>query len=409
MKTLDVEFVRSHFPAFSQENLRGWGFFENAGGSYACAQVIDRLGRYYRETKLQPYGLYPASKRAGEEMDSARVRLAGLLNVGPDEISFGPSTSQNSYVIANAFASGLKDGDQIIVTNQDHEANSGVWRRLAVSGVEVLEWQVDPLSGELDLADLDALLSPRTRLVTMPHCSNIVGQINDVSWAAEKVHGVGALLLVDGVSYAPHGLPDIKSLGADIYLFSLYKTFGPHQGVIYARAQVLEQLENQGHYFNAGYPEKRLTPAGPDHAQIAATNGVIDYYEALYSHHFDDAAASLAEKAKQMNALFRAHEKNLVGQLLDYLGSRNDLRLIGPQGSEHKVATIAVQTRRSAVDVAGDLAAKKIMAGAGDFYAVRLLEALKVPLSPGVLRLSFVHYTKQSEIDQLIKALDQTL
>ncbi len=409
MKTLDVEFVRSQFPAFSQENLSGWGFFENAGGSYACAQVIDRLGRYYRETKLQPYGLYPASQRAGEEMDSARVRLAGLLNVAPDEISFGPSTSQNSYVIANAFRSGLKEGDQIIVTNQDHEANSGVWRRLAVSGVEVLEWQVDPLTGALDLADLDALLSPRTRLVTMPHCSNIVGQINDVSLAAEKVHGVGALLLVDGVSYAPHGLPDIKSLGADIYLFSLYKTFGPHQGVIYARAQVLAQLENQGHYFNAGYPEIRLTPAGPDHAQIAATNGVIDYYEALYSHHFDDAAASLAEKAKQMNALFRAHEKNLVGQLLDYLRSRNDLRIVGPQDSEHKVATIAVQTNRSAIDVAGDLAAKKIMAGAGDFYAVRLLEALKVPVSPGVLRLSFVHYTRQSEIDQLIKALDQTL
>ncbi len=408
MKTLDVEFVRSQFPAFSQENLRGWGFYENAGGSYACAQVIDRLGRYYRETKLQPYGLYPASQRAGEEMDSARVRLAGLLNVAPDEISFGPSTSQNSYVIANAFRSGLKDGDQIIVTNQDHEANSGVWRRLAVAGVEVLEWQVDPLTGELDLADLEALLSPRTRLVTMPHCSNIVGQINDVSLAAEKVHGVGALLLVDGVSYAPHGLPDIKSLGADIYLFSLYKTFGPHQGVIYARAQVLEELENQGHYFNAGYPEKRLTPAGPDHAQIAATNGVIDYYEALHSHHFD-AAGSLAEKAKQMNALFAAHEKNLVGQLLDYLRSRNDLRIVGPQDSEHKVATIAVQTNRSAVDVARDLAAKKIMAGAGDFYAVRLLEALKVPVSPGVLRLSFVHYTSQSEIDQLIKALDQTL
>jgi len=409
MKTLDVEFVRSQFPAFSQENLRGWGFFENAGGSYACAQVIDRLGRYYRETKLQPYGLYPASERAGEEMDSARVRLAGLLNVAPDEISFGPSTSQNSYVIANAFRAGLKEGDQIIVTNQDHEANSGVWRRLAVSGVEVLEWQVDPLTGALDPADLDALLTPRTRLVTMPHCSNIVGQINDVSLAAEKVHGVGALLLVDGVSYAPHGLPDIKSLGADIYLFSLYKTFGPHQGVIYARAQVLEELENQGHFFNAGYPEKRLTPAGPDHAQIAATNGVIDYYEALHSHHFDDAAGSLAEKAMQMNALFRAHEKNLVGQLLDYLRSRNDLRIVGPLDSAHKVGTIAVQTNRSAVDVARDLATKKIMAGAGDFYAVRLLEALKVPVSPGVLRLSFVHYTSQSEIDQLIKALDQTL
>jgi len=405
---LDIEFVRSQFPAFAQENLRGWGFFENAGGSYACGQVIDRLERYYRETKLQPYGMYPASKRAGQEMDSARTRLAGLLNVETNEISFGPSTSQNSYVIANAFRAALGEGDQIIVTNQDHEANSGVWRRLAGQGVEVLEWQVDPLTGQLDLADLDKLLGPRTRLVTMPHCSNIVGQINDVSAAAEKVHAAGALLLVDGVSYAPHGLPDLANLGADIYLFSLYKTFGPHQGIIYARAEVLVQLENQGHYFNAGYPEKRLTPAGPDHAQISATNGLIDYYETLYAHHFS-AKASLAEQAKQMNTLFRAHEKDLVGQLLDFLSSRNDLRILGPTHADLKVGTIAVQPNRSAVDVATDLATKKIMAGAGDFYAVRLLEALDVPISPGVLRLSFVHYTSKDEIDQLIRALDQTL
>lgn len=408
MTSLDIEFVRSQFPAFNEDNLRGWGFFENAGGSYACGQVIDRLGRYYRETKLQPYGLYPASKRAGEEMDSARARLAGLMNVETNEISFGPSTSQNSYVIANAMRAALGAGDQIIVTNQDHEANSGVWRRLGVQGVDVLEWQVNPLTGALDLADLDKLLSPRTRLVTMPHCSNIVAQFNDVSAAAEKVHAVGGLLLVDGVSFAPHGLPDIGSLGVDIYLFSLYKTFGPHQGVIYARAEVLEELENQGHYFNAGYPEKRLTPAGPDHAQIAATNGVVDYYETLYAHHFG-GEASLAEKARQINTLFSAHEKQLAQQVLDYLGSRNDLRILGPTSAEDRAATIAVLAKRSALDIAADLADKKIMAGAGDFYAVRLLEALDVPVSPGVLRLSFVHYTSQSEIDQLISALDQTL
>ncbi|MBT4932874.1 MAG: aminotransferase class V-fold PLP-dependent enzyme [Rhodospirillaceae bacterium] len=408
MTNLDLEFVRSQFPAFSQENLRGWGFFENAGGSYACAQVIDRLNRYYRETKVQPYGPYPASKRAGEEMDSGRARMAGLLNADVNEISIGPSTSQNSYVIANALRGGLGEGDEIIVTNQDHEANSGVWRRLGVQGVDVREWQVNPVSGELDLADLDKLLSAKTRFVTMPHCSNIVGQINDVTAAAEKVHDSGALLVVDGVSYAPHGFPDLGNLGADIYLFSLYKTFGPHQGVIYARAGIQDQLENQGHYFNADYPEKRLTPAGPDHAQIAATNGVADYYETLYAHHFD-GQASLADQAKQMNSLFAAHEKKLTNQLLDFLRSRNDLRILGPVNGERKVSTIAVQPDRSAQEIATALVDKKIMAGSGDFYAVRLLEALNVPLNPGVLRLSFVHYTSQAEIDQLIGALEQTL
>lgn len=408
MSPLDIEFVRRQFPAFSQGNLSGWGFFENAGGSYACAQVIERLGRYYRETKVQPYGPYPASKRAGQEMDSARVRLAGLLNVKVDEISSGPSTSQNTYVIANAFKAGLREGDQIIVTNQDHEANSGVWRRLGVAGVEIVEWQVDAQTGKLDLADLDNLLSAKTVLVTMPHCSNIVGQINDVSAAAKKVHDAGALLLVDGVSYAPHGLPDLGVLGADLYLFSLYKTFGPHQGVIYASEEVLQQLENQGHYFNAAYPEKRLTPAGPDHAQIAATNGITDYYETLYAHHFD-GDAPLAQKARRMNSLFAAHEKNLIAQVMDFLRSRNDLRILGPHGGDDKVATIAIHPERSARQIAARLVDHKIMAGSGDFYAVRLLEALNVPINPGVLRLSFVHYTNHGDIDQLIRALEQTL
>ncbi len=408
MTTLDIDFVRAQFPAFEQENLRGWAFFENAGGSYACGQVIDRLSRYYRETKVQPYGPYPAAKRAGEEMDSARTRLAGLLNVETDELSFGPSTSQNTYVLANAFRTSLKDGDEIIVTNQDHEANSGVWRRLASDAVTVKEWQVDPQTGSLDLADLDNLLSDRTKLVTMPHCSNIVAEINDVASVAKMAHAVGALLVVDGVSFAPHGLPDITATGADIYLFSMYKTFGPHQGAMVVRNHVRDQLENQGHYFNADYSDKRFTPAGPDHAQISAVNGLVDYYETLYAHHFGDEAG-LSEKARKMNALFAAHEKALTDQLLTWLRARNDLRILGPVTADNRAATIAIQTNRPALDIATELADHKIMAGASDFYAVRLLEGLNVPTDSGVLRLSFVHYTSKAEIDQLITALDQVL
>lgn len=408
MTQLDLDFVRSQFPAFEQDNLKGWAFFENAGGSYTCRQVVDRLHRYYLETKVQPYAPYPASKRAGEEMDSARTRLAALLNVATDELSFGPSTSQNSYVLAQAFRHYLEPGDDIIVTNQDHEANSGVWRRLADEGFSVTEWQIDPETGLLNPDDLDGLLTEKTRLVTMPHCSNIVAAFNDIAAIAEAVHATGAWLAVDGVSYAPHGLPDIGNLGADIYLLSLYKTFGPHQGAMYVRKALLDALPNQGHYFNEGYASKRLTPAGPDHGQISAINGIVDYYETLYAHHFG-GDAPLDEQARKMNALFASHEKRLAEKLLKYLRSRNDLRILGPASAENRAATIAVQPDKSALDIATALVDYKIMAGAGDFYAVRLLEALKVPTDPGALRMSFVHYTSEEEIDRLIMALDHLL
>ncbi|MEZ5613322.1 MAG: aminotransferase class V-fold PLP-dependent enzyme [Rhodocyclaceae bacterium] len=232
---LDLEFVRSCFPAFSEPTLASTAFFENAGGSYACEAVIRRLDTYYRRLKVQPYGAYPASREAGEWMDESYRRLAPYLGVPEDWLHFGPSTSQNTYVLAQAFRRLLSPGDEIVVTNQDHEANSGVWRRLAADGVVVREWQVDRRSGHLDPADLARLLGPRTRLVCFPHCSNIVAEINPVAEIVAMVHAHGARCVVDAVSYAGHGLPDVGALGADAYLFSLYKTFGPHQGLMVIR------------------------------------------------------------------------------------------------------------------------------------------------------------------------------
>ena len=126
--TLDPDFVRAQFPAFSEPSLKGQAFFENAGGSYTCGPVVDRLTRFYRERKVQPYGPFDASRIAGEEMDEARMRLAVMLGVETDEVSFGPSTTQNTYVLAQAFRGFLSEGDVVVVTNQDHEANSGPWR-----------------------------------------------------------------------------------------------------------------------------------------------------------------------------------------------------------------------------------------------------------------------------------------
>ena len=191
---LDLDFIRSQFPAFSEPALAGQSFFENAGGSFTCRQVIDRLFRFYNERKVQPYAPYDASRLGGEEMDEARTRLSAMMGVHEDELSFGPSTTQNVYVLAKAFGEWMNEGDAIIVTNQDHEANSGAWRRLAERGIEVREWQINPETGRLDPSYLMNLLDDQVRLVCFPHCSNVVGEINPLSKSPHWPMGRGVCL-----------------------------------------------------------------------------------------------------------------------------------------------------------------------------------------------------------------------
>lgn len=404
---LDIDFVRGQFPAFAQESLQGQAFFENAGGSYTCQPVIDRLTRFYTERKVQPYAPYEASRLGGEEMDEARRRLAAMMGVETDELSFGPSTTQNTYVLANAFRQFMQPGDAIVVTNQDHEANTGPWRRLADEGFEVREWQVDPETGHLDLAKLEALLDEKVRLVCFPHCSNVVGEINPVVEITALAHAAGAFVCVDGVSYAPHGLPNVGLMGPDIYLFSAYKTYGPHQGIMVMRRALGETLPNQGHYFNAGSLYKRFTPAGPDHAQVAASAGMADYADALALHH--GITGTAAEKATGVHDLMRAHEVKLLQPLLDYVNAKNSVRLIGPSHAAGRAPTVALELAQAGEPVAAELAAHGVMAGGGDFYAVRALKAMGVDPEKGVLRLSFVHYTSENEVQQLMEALDRVL
>jgi selenocysteine lyase/cysteine desulfurase len=404
---LDLDFVRQQFPAFSEPSLQGQAFFENAGGSYMCQQVIDRFHTIFHERKLQPYYAFKASADLGNEMDQAHQRMARYLNVPTDEVMFGPSTSQNTYVLAQALLARMSPGDGIIVSGQEHEANAGVWRRLTSHGMRVLVWEADPISGQLDLNTLASLLDDRITMVAMTHCSNLVAEINPVRKVADMVHDANAILLVDGVSYCPHGLPDIDAIGADIYLFSSYKTYGPHQGVMVIRKSAHAALEPQSHYFNRDIPSKWMTPAGPDHVQIAAANGMLDYFDALDHHHggTDDAM-----RPRRVETLFHQAERDNLRVLLDYLGNRNDLRLLGPNDPDNRAPTVSfTSSRLSATDIGQKLAVRNIMAGVGDFYAVRLLETMGVSPEDGAVRLSFVHYTSRDEINQAIAALDDIL
>ena len=405
---LDLDFIRGQFPAFEVPSLKEQSFFENAGGSYTCSQVQDRLKRFYLERKVQPYAPFEASRLGGAEMDEARSRLAAMLGVEDDELSFGPSTTQNTYVLSQAVAQWIKPNQTIIVTNQDHEANSGPWRRLAERGVAIKEWCINPVTGLLDLEDLRLLLDENVKMVCFPHCSNVVAAINPVEEITSMVRSVGAYSCVDGVSYAPHGFPNVDKLGADIYLFSAYKTYGPHQGLMVIRRELGMKLPNQGHYFNADSLYKRFTPAGPDHAQVAACAGMADYVDEVYQHHFRDKVAP-AERCQMVHDLFRDYEVSLTQPILDYLTTKNSAELIGPTSAEGRAPTIAVKLQIPGEEAAKKMASFGVMAGGGDFYAVRPLKALSIEPEHGVLRLSFVHYTAPKDIDRLLSALDQVI
>ncbi|MGH1479783.1 MAG: aminotransferase class V-fold PLP-dependent enzyme [Geminicoccales bacterium] len=403
MREFDLEFVRSQFPAFSEPTLAGWAFFENAGGSYPARQTISRLTEFYTRMKVQPYAPYPFSAEGGQWMDNAKARIATWLGVSSEEVHFGPSTTANIYALARAFRESMEEGDAIILSDQNHEANIGAWARMSGTGIEVRWWEADAETGLLDLADLDRLLDSKVRLVAAPHCSNIVAVENDVAEIANRARAAGAASIIDGVSAAPHGLPNVGELGPDIYLFSAYKVYGPHQGVMVARGDIASRLANQSHNFNAEFPGKRLTPAGPDHAQEAAMNGVADYFDTVDAHHFPNATK--AGKSTRIHNLLREQETRLLEPMLDYLRSRNDVRLLGPSDAKMRVPTVSVDCRESGEKVAAALAQHKIAAWGGHFYSKRLVEKMRAD----PVRLSFVHYTSPDEIERAIKALDAVL
>ena len=273
----------------------------------------------------------------------------------------------------------------------------------------VREWKVDPETAELHPMDLEALLNPRTRAVAFTHCSNVVGSINPVREITDLIHESGAWAIVDGVSFCPHGMPDISALGADIYLFSLYKVYGPHLGAMYINRDLNAELPYQGHFFNALNPEARFTPAGPDHAQIASVNGVMDYMEAVYEHHHG-ASASVEQQAAAVRDLFRDSETTLLEPLLDFLTEHPRVRLIGKTRAAGRAPTIAftVDGHRS-TELAAKLSEHGLGVGVGHFYAFRLVEALGIDIDDGVIRTSFVHYTSPEEIKQLLNTLDTIL
>ena len=405
---LDIDFVKAQFPAFKDPLSSKWSFFENAGGSYVPHNVIKHLNNFMTSTKVQPYAEFDISAIAGNNMDKATELFAEMINARKDEIIIGASTTMNMYVLSNAMKHFIKPGDEVIGTNQDHEANIGAWRRLESYGAVIKEWKINTENAELEIEDLKALLTNKTKIVAVTHCSNIVGSINNLQSIAKLVHEYNAFLVGDGVSYAPHGLPNVKDLDVDFYTFSLYKTYGPHLGLLYGKKEILNQLPNQNHEFLEGDVPYTLNPGGPNHEELSCLVGIYEYFNNLYNHHFPDENNTLRKKIEKINELISNHEEQIANPLLEYLNSRNDIKLIGKKKIENKnrAPTIAITfVNQSSKKISNQLVKNGIATRNDNFYAWRCLKALGIDVDDGVVRTSMVHYNTHEDVEKLISVL----
>jgi cysteine desulfurase family protein (TIGR01976 family) len=405
---LDLARIRAEFPALAGD----WVFLDNAGGSQVLRRVADRIADYLLTTSVQLGASYAVSRDAGERVLAARRTIARLINAEYDEeVVVGSSTTALMFMLAQAIAPGIRPGDEIVATQTDHEANIGAWTRLQQYGAVIKFWPVNRDTLELDLNDLTALLGPKVKWVAMTHASNVLGRINPVAEAARRAHAVGARLCVDAVAYAPHRLVDVQQSGADVYVFSFYKVFGPHLAVLWGRRDVLLPLPSLNHYFiGADDLPYKLQPGNLNYELTYGCIGIADYLAQIGTA----LGAEGTQRTRMQRAFdaFAAHEDQLAEQLLAYLRGKRAVRVIGPDRvvAGERVPTISFVVNGMRPDaIVPSIDRHRIGIRHGDFYARRLIEALDLASGGGVVRVSIAHYNTGDEIQRLTAALEEIL
>ncbi len=405
---LNLQMVRSQFPALSGE----WTFFDNAGGTQTAVQVGRRLNDYLYNTNVQHGASYAVSAQAGSRVKEAQAALAAFINAADaGEVILGSSTTQLLQNLSKSLVHLFQPGDEVIVTNCDHEANIGPWVYLQRYGIVVKEWKIRPETLRLELEDLAPLMTEKTRLVAFTHVSNILGTINPVREICAFIHERGALACVDGVAAAPHRMIDVQHLDADFYVFSLYKLFGPHYSLLYARKALLEKLPGINHFF-IGLDEipYKLQPGNVNFELSYSLLGITDYFRELASgHNGPGSDENLQDILQNVYAMIARHEARIGGLLIDFLNSRRQVRIIGEPSADPllRVPTVSFVTEKHRSDeVVERVDGHMIGIRYGDFYARRLIESLGLAPKNGVIRVSMVHYNTRSEVERLVKVLD---
>jgi len=421
MPSFDPAVLRPQFPALAaRQDGRPVVFLDGPGGTQVPQRVIDAVAAYYRDANANSHGAFATSIRSDAILAEAHAAVADLLGAAsPAEVKLGQNMTSLAFALSRSIARVLRPGDEVLISRLDHEANRAPWMAAAAdAGATVREIEVDHATCTLDLGSLDAALSERTRLVAVGYASNAVGTVNPVAEIVRRAHAVGAWTFVDAVHYAPHGPLDVARLGTDFLACSAYKFFGPHVGILWGRAELLDSL-----------PAYKVRPASDrwetgtqNHEGIAGTLAAVEYLadvggrfgtiEAEGGGAADAEAGVGSSRHARLSAGMRAieaYERELSARVLAGLAAVPGLTVHGLADP----ARIAERTPTFAVTLAGwtprglaeALAAAGIYAWDGDFYATTLVEDLGLAASGGVVRLGLVHYTTIDEVDRLLATL----
>jgi cysteine desulfurase family protein (TIGR01976 family) len=403
---LDVPALRDRFPALARTGPDGRPFVwaDAPGGSQVPQEVIDAVAGRMRDGASNTHGAFPVSAAIDEVIGRAHEAGAAFLGCRPDEVVFGQNATSVLLHLSRSFARTLGPGDEVVVTRLDHDANIRPWVLAARDAGATVRW-VDVREDDctLDLDTLDTALSPRTRLVACTLASNAVGTIPPVAAVVERARSAGALVALDGVHLAQHRLPDLAGWDADIVATSPYKFFGPHQGMVGVRRELLDTWEP--------YKLRPVEDVNPDrwetgtlsHEAMAGTIAAIDYLAGL------GEGPSLRTRLADGFARIGAHEAGLATRFLEGIAALDGVRLIGiadPGRAGERTPTFAVRVDgRSPVETSADLAAQGIWTWDGHYYAIEIFERLGLLASGGAVRIGFCHYHLPEDVDRVLEAL----
>lgn len=413
---MHAESVQSKAHGLLCDPSEGLIFADNAAGSRISRAARDEISRVLPYANMQPLGMYyPDAERMRAELQSNRSKVAQYLNASdPREVVFGPSATVLLGNLARAFQQKLVPGDEIIITNVDHHANIGPWEALEAKGIVLRRWNVRHQDWTLAVEDLEQLLTERTRVVAFSHCSNVLGTINPVAEVSRIVHEAGAILCVDGVAWAPHGSVDVAALGADFYVMSFYKAYGPHYAAMFGRYELLAELPGVNHSFISedDVPYK-FEPGNPNYELVAGSAASTDYPIALGRAAERGMAKTVRDELHAQKAgydLMASTEEELSSAFLDVLSSFRGCQLFGLADADRTRRVSTFSFCFDDVDsgaVVQALARRNIALRHGSMYALRLYETYKLASRGGFIRASFLHYNTCEDVHEIGVALEQ--
>jgi len=400
---IDLDKVRSNFPSLSlkDDNENQIIYLDGPGGTQVPSSVIDAISNYYRQSNSNTHGEFITSKETDSIMDSMRKKVAQLLGAESKEcISIGQNMTTLNYSLSRGLSKIIKKGDEVIITELDHEANRGPWKTLESYGIKLVEVALLQ-DGTLDYNDFKNKINQRTALVAMGMSSNALGTINDFNYIKKITAKYSSLLLLDAVHYAPHFSIDVKSLDCDFLICSAYKFYGPHVGLLYSRPGLLDTLDPDRLVVQEQFAPYKIETGTLNHAACNGVSAAIDFISSI------GEGNSYREKLVSAYKKIGNHEYELASNLYSNLDSLDNVTIIGQDFSnKNRTPTVSfIHKKYSANEICKKLGEVNICAWDGHFYALKAIQKLNLEKIGGVTRLGVSLYNSQQEIDKIVKVI----